>query len=166
MAPSKARPSETPIASTAWKPSTVLEIGEITNGFHCIGHTKQKTPCENRIKKENRTRATDILRSISTTSPASDTFDDELAELTEILFCWRHKEDTQQVDDMTGKWTRAIERFVKKGGDEVMGEADDTISSLDADISDLMERRLRLVEKGRTQSKSEGRGAGCLAPSS
>lgn len=54
---------------------------------------------------------------------------------------------------MTGKWTRAIERFVRKNGDEVMGEADDTISSLDADISDLMERRLRLVEAGRTQDK-------------
>ena len=59
---------------------------------------------------------------------------------------------------MTGKWTRAIERFVRKNGDEVMGEADDTISSLDAEISDLMERRLRLVEGGRTQGKSEGRG--------
>ena len=44
---------------------------------------------------------------------------------------------------------------MRKSGDEVMGEADDTISSLDADISDLMERRLRLVEGGRTQGKSE-----------
>ena len=50
---------------------------------------------------------------------------------------------------MKGKWTRAIERVVRKNGDEVMGEADDTISELDADISDLMERRLRLVEAGR-----------------
>ena len=166
MAPSKSPPSQTSKASTAWKPSTILEIGEITNGFHCIGYTKQKNPCENRVKQENRTRATEILRSMSTTSPASNTFDDELAELTDILFCWRHKKDTQQVDDMTGKWTRAIERFVRKGGDDVMGEADDTISSLDADISDLMERRLRLVEKGHTQCKSEGRGAGYLAPSS
>ena len=85
---------------------------------------------------------------MSTTSPASNTFDDEIAELSDILFCWRHKKDRQQVDDMRGKWTRAIERVVRKNGDEVMGEADDTISELDADISDLMERRLRLVEAG------------------
>ena len=61
---------------------------------------------------------------------------------------------------MTDKWKRAIERFVRKSGDVVMGEADDTISSLDADISDLMERRLRLVEQGRTQIKGEGRSQG------
>ena len=103
---------------------------------------------------------------MSTTSLASNTFDDELAELADNLFCRRHKKDTQQFDDMTGKWTRAIERFVTKDGVEVVGEADDTISSLDADISDLMERRLRLVERGRTQSNSEGRGAGCLAAGS
>ena len=50
---------------------------------------------------------------------------------------------------------------MRMGGDEVMGETDDTISSLDADISDLMERRLRLVQGGEgTQIKSERRGAG------
>lgn len=70
--------------------------------------------------------------------------------------------DTTQLDDLTGKWTRAIERFARKSGDVMMmmGEADDTIGSLDADISDLMERRLRLVELGRAQVQSEGRGAG------
>ena len=92
---------------------------------------------------------------MSTTSPASDAFDDDddVAELLDILFCWRHKKDSRQVDEMRGKWTRAIERVARKNGDEVMGEADDTISSLDADISDLMERRLRLVEAGRTLDK-------------
>ena len=98
---------------------------------------------------------------MSTTSPASNTFEDELEELGDILFCWRHRKDVQQVKDRTGKWTRAIEEFVRKGGDEVMGEADDTISSLDADISDLMERRLRLVQGGEgTQVKGERRGGG------
>ena len=78
-----------------------------------------------------------------------------------MLLCWRHKEDTKQLDDLTGKWTRAIERFARKSGDVMMmGEADDTIGSLDADISDLMEKRLRLVELGRAQVQSEGRGAG------
>ncbi len=71
-----------------------------------------------------------------------------------------------QVEDLMGKWTRAMERFVRKGGDEVMGEANDTVSSLDADISDLMERRLRLVKmEDNTQVKTEGRGAGYLARS-
>ena len=70
------------------------------------------------------------------------------------------------MDDLMGKWTYAMERFVRKGGDEVMGEADDTISSLDAEISDLMERRLRLVKmEEKTQVKTEGRGAGYLARS-
>ena len=152
------------MASTAWKPSTILEIEEITDDFHCVGYTKQKNRCENPVKKDNRTRAKEILRSMSTTSPASNTFEDDLAELLDILLCWRHRKDTQQVDDIMGKWTRAIERFVRKSGDLVMGEADDTISSLDADISDLMERRLRLVEGGRPQSRSEGRGTGSLSP--
>ena len=59
------------------------------------------------------------------------------------------------------KWTRAIEEFVRKGGDEVMGEADDTVSSLDAEISDLMERRLRLVQGGEgTKIKGDRRAAG------
>ena len=50
---------------------------------------------------------------------------------------------------------------MRKGGDEVMGEADDTVSSLDADISDWMERRVRLVElEGSTKVKSERRGVG------
>ena len=97
---------------------------------------------------------------MSTMSPPSHAFDDELAELLDLLLCWRHRNDTQQIDDMTDKWTRAIEKFVRRSGDEVMGEADDTISSLDAEISDLMERRLRLIEAGRTQIKSEGRDAG------
>ena len=92
---------------------------------------------------------------MSTTSPASNTFDDDVAELSDILFCWRHKKDKQQVDDVKGKWTRAMERVGRKNGDEVMGEADDTIASLDADISDLMERRLRLVEAGRAQEKKK-----------
>lgn len=162
MVSSKSRPSQKSSASTAWKPSTVLEIGEITNDFQCIGHTKQHNKlCENPIKKDNRTRAKEILLTMSTTSPASNTFEDELEELGDILFCWRHRKDVQQVKDRTGKWTRAIEEFVRKGGDEVMGEADDTISSLDADISDLMERRLRLVQGGEgTQVKGERRGGG------
>ena len=49
---------------------------------------------------------------------------------------------------------------MRRSGDEVKEEADNTISSLDTEISDLIERRLRLVEAGRTQIKSEGRGAG------
>ena len=95
MASSKSRPSQTPMASTAWKPNTILEIAEITDNFHCIGYTKQKSPCENPIKKDNRTRAKEILRSMSMTSPASTSFDDDIAELLGILFCWRHKKDTQ-----------------------------------------------------------------------
>ena len=98
---------------------------------------------------------------MSTTSPASSTFEDELEELGDILFCWRHRKDVQQVENRMGKWTRAIKEFVRKGGDEVMGEADDTISSLDAEISDLMERRLRLVQEGEgTKTKGERRAAG------
>lgn len=108
---------------------------------------------------------------MSTTSPASkasNDFEDEVKELGDILLCWRHREDTEQVKDVTDEWTRAIKGFVRKGGDEVMGEADDTIGSLDAsisglmeNISDMMERRLRLVQEGEgTQVKSERRSAG------
>ena len=166
MASFKSRPSQTLIASTTWKPSTILELGEITDEFHCIGHTKQKEPCENPIKKDNRTRARELLLSMSTISPASNTFEGDLEELVDILLCWRHRKDIMQVEDLIGRWTRAMERFVRKGGDEVMGEAHDTISSLDADISDLMERRLRLVKmEENTQVKTEGRGAGYLARS-
>ena len=103
MASSKSRPSQTSSASTAWKPSTILEIGEITNDFHCIGHTKQHKPCENPIKKDSRTRAKEILLTMSTTSPASNTFDDELEELSDILLCWRHRKDVQQAGERTGK---------------------------------------------------------------
>lgn len=90
-----------------------------------------------------------------------DELKDKLEDLGDILLCWRHRKDTEQVKSITGKWTRAIQEFVRKGGDEVMGEPHDTISSLDAEISDLMERRLRLVHMGEhTQIKSERRGAG------
>ncbi|CAF9911170.1 hypothetical protein IMSHALPRED_009955 [Imshaugia aleurites] len=153
------------IASTAWRPSTVLGIGEIKDGFKCIGKTKQKNPCENRIKKENRTRAKEILLSMSLTSPASNQFEDDLEELLDILLCWRHRKEMEQVAELMETWTRAIEEVVRRGGDEIMGEADDTISRLDADISDLMERRLRLVQgEERTQAGRERRGNGYPAP--
>lgn len=71
----------------------------------------------------------------------------------------------EQVAELMETWTRAIEEVVRRGGDEIMGEADDTISRLDADISDLMERRLRLVQgEERTQAGRERRGNGYPAP--
>lgn len=92
---------------------------------------------------------------MSTTSPASNTYDDEeIAELVRMLLCLRRKDDTKQVGNLKSKWIRAIERFARRKSADVSmgeGEADDTIGELDRDISNLMERRLRLVERGRAR---------------
>ncbi len=137
MASFNSAPSQTPIASTAWKPGIVLGIGDITDKFPCIGHhiNNSEKRCENGIKKDNRTRAKEILLSMSTTPASPNTFEEYLKELLDQLFCWGHK---KQVDNMRGKWTRAITDFVSKGGD-------DTIGSLCAQPSDLTERMSRLA---------------------
>ncbi len=83
---------------------------------------------------------------MSLTSPLSSMFEDEIAELLAILLCWRHKKDLKQVKKIKDKWTHALEEIVRKGGDEVMGEADDEISRLGAEISDLTVRLMRLAD--------------------
>lgn len=99
---------------------------------------------------------------MSAIAPSSNSVDEEdLEELLDILLCWRHKQDTSQLDSIMGKWQRAIERVARRREDEIFGEAEDSISSLDADISDLMERRLRLVKlEGDGEVKSQGCGGG------
>lgn len=128
------------MAANRWSPNDVLNIGAIDEDFRCIGLRKDGLKCTNLTSKENRRRATQIIRNMSALDVAASEFHESLDELSEVLLCTKSKHRLEQQDRFMSKWEKDLEAFaeekVKQGDSTMMGEAPSLTSSILAGIDD------------------------------
>lgn len=138
------------MAANRWSPNDVLNIGAIDDEFRCVGLRTDNYKCTNPISKDNRRRAREIIRNMSTLDVTASDFQDSLDDLSEVLLCTKSKHRLKQHAHFMSKWEKAIKDFaVKKaqqGEDTVMGKAPGLTASILADVdssalmTELMER--------------------------
>ncbi|KAG7010165.1 hypothetical protein G7Y79_00001g004370 [Physcia stellaris] len=139
------------MAANQWRPAELLSIGyiDINNSFQCVGFTDKKCKCTNKLNKDCRIEASDILRRISTMDTHYDDFDEILRELATVLLCTKSRHREKCMHKVVEKWKAAIKEhgdreFARRGGDTVMGEASDTQQYLRDKVADLEVRIRRL----------------------
>lgn len=139
------------MAANQWRPAERLGIGfiDINDSFQCVGFTDKKCKCTNRLNKDCRIEASDILRRMSTMDPYYDDFDEVLRELAAVLLCTKSRHREKCMDKIVEKWKALIKEhgdkeFARRGGDTVMGEASDTPQFLRDMAADLEVRLRRL----------------------
>ena len=138
--------------------SAVLGFGPITKDFCCVGIKNgpihKPLRCKNRINKENREKAVEILEEIDLLNSQTDDFGDLLRELADALLCAKrttsdHRTDQRKIQ--VEKWQALIDEAIRRArrdGNTIMGEASDTTGSLLQDQDELQIRldRLRVSE--------------------
>lgn len=138
------------MAAHRWSPNDVLNIGAIDDAFRCVGLRIDEYKCTNPISKDNRRRATEIIRNMSSLDVTASDFHDSLDGLSEVLLCTKSKHRLTQRAKFMSRWEKDIKDFaeekVQQGDVTVMGEAPSLTASILAGIDDsalvteLMER--------------------------
>jgi len=144
------------MAANRWSPNNILDIGAIDDDFRCVSLKKDGLKCTNKIRKDSRRRAREILQVMSTRDVTASDFHESLDDLSEVLLCIRDHRLKYRAEFMS-KWEKAIknsaEEKVQHGEDTVMGEAPSLTASILAETDDwtllteLMER-VYLARKG------------------
>lgn len=138
------------MAANSWSPNDVLNIGAIDDAFRCVGLRIDEYKCTNPISKDDRRRAIEIIRNMSTLDVTASDFHESLDDLSEALLCTKSKHRLKQRARFMSKWEKDIKAFaeekVQQGDVTSSGEAPSLTSSILAGIDDsalvteLMER--------------------------
>ena len=93
-----------------WNPEEVLEIGQVSSGYRCIGyaHTMGRR-CLITIAAEDCERAINLLREMSRMDVSSPGVEESLEPLASLLLCTEHHQN--QVLFVAEKWRNQIAEF-------------------------------------------------------
>lgn len=128
------------MSANRWSPIEVLDIGAIDDDFRYVGLKLDTNKCTNPVSKDNRRRAIEIIRYMSTLDVTASDFHESLDELSEVLLCTKSKHRLTQRAKFMSKWEEDIKALAEEkgvqGDSTVIGEAPSLTSSILAGIDD------------------------------